>query len=314
MSESAEPVPSASTAPAGRGNLRSRVAAGTAPLATLIATVTLRFSHYPGRQLVGTFHRKQARTGGARGFEVTTGDGVRLHCWHFPAAGDQPRRLPVVMLHGWLEVKEFHFPRAEALSRRGHEVILFDHRGHGRSGGGPASFGIREARDLTAVIDAGQARGILGDRVITMGFSMGAATVLRQAVGDRRVAGVVALAPFVTLRKAISSFRERLAPRVSDRWLLAGFERAARAAGYELDEASTLEAIQQLDRPVLLVEAGEDRNLPPADHIAPLTARASKHIERFTVPEASHVSLCRQQWHGLELRLERFCTDLSEQT
>jgi pimeloyl-ACP methyl ester carboxylesterase len=282
-------------------------------LATMIGSLTLRLSNYPGRQWLGTVHRINSRREGGRSFRVTTRDHVRLHAWHFPAAADAPaaaQRLPIVMLHGWIEVKEFHFRRARQLSQQGHTVVLFDHRGHGRSDTAPASFGLREREDLSAVIDAAQARGFIGQRVITMGFSMGAATCLQHAANDERVAGVVAFAPFVDLAKAINSFRSRLASKVPERWLLAGFERATAQVGYQVADVSTLQCVAQLDKPVLLIEAAKDRNLPPIDHVEPLAkAKQRGLLERFVVDEANHMTLCRADWPGLDEAVMRFCAE-----
>jgi pimeloyl-ACP methyl ester carboxylesterase len=65
----------------------------------------------------------------------------------------------------------------ETLASRG-PVLALDFRGHGRSGG-RSSIGITETEDLTAVI--GHLRRLGCDRVVTVGFSMGGAVVLRQA-------------------------------------------------------------------------------------------------------------------------------------
>jgi fermentation-respiration switch protein FrsA (DUF1100 family) len=57
-------------------------------------------------------------------------------------------------------------------------VVGFDFRGHGRSGG-HSTVGDREVLDLDAA--AAWARGLGHARVATVGFSMGAAVVVRQA-------------------------------------------------------------------------------------------------------------------------------------
>jgi len=302
----ADPTPPIGSGPATRDKPASR-------LATLIGRVTLRMGGYPMRQWVGSAFRAGSRREGGYGFHVTTPDGLRLHAWHWPAAPNQPQRLPIIMSHGWIEVKEFHFNRARRLSQRGHEVVLFDHRGHGRSAAAAATFGVSEQGDLNAVIDASHQRGIVGDRVITLGFSMGAATSLRHAADDPRVAAVVAFAPFVDLRQAVRSFRDKLASYVPDRWLMPGFERATREAGYQIDRASTIEAIKRLAQPVMLIEGSRDRNLPPARHVEPLaSAKTTGRLERYVVDGATHMSLCRSIWPGLDDAIDRFCDEVTE--
>jgi pimeloyl-ACP methyl ester carboxylesterase len=283
-------------------------------LASRIGRFTLRAGGYPGRGLVGTFIRKKARQRGGRSFTVNSHDSTRLAAWFSPATPrpdidpSQPRRLPIVLSHGWCEVKEFHFHRAQRLNDLGHDVVLFDHRGHGRSGGRYVTFGVRERGDLQCVADAAIDRGFIQPPMVTLGFSLGASTVLQHAPLDPRVAGVIAFAPFSDFRAAILSFRDCLAPWMNTAWLLRGFEHATREHGFELDDATTLHAMRSIKAPVLMVEAGRDRNLPPCDHTQKLIPHKTRGpIEVFRVPSASHRSLCHTCWPGLDERVAAFC-------
>ena len=281
-------------------------------LATLLAHRTLRFSAIPGRGLIGWAARRRSRARGGHPFAVRTSDGVKLEAWYSPASPGRRNgtRLPVVMSHGWIEVKECHFRRARQLNRQGHDVVLFDHRAHGRSGGRCATFGVREREDLRAVIDEAIDRGLIGDRMITMGFSMGAATVLGHAAADSRVTAVVAIAPFSNFRTAVDSFRRLLAPWMSRRWLLGGFERATLRAGWNCDEACMLEAINRIKAPILLVEGGCDINLPPAQHTQKLVqARTCGSLEVLHLQRATHVALCRRPWRQFSRALRTFCNE-----
>ncbi|MEM6393141.1 MAG: alpha/beta fold hydrolase [Planctomycetota bacterium] len=296
-------------------------------LATLLAAGTLRASRMPGRKLIGTHLRKKYGSAGAVSFKAVSDDGAVLDCWFSPAPPTTPSskqdeiapsRLPIFLAHGWFEMKELHFARAAAFNALGHDVVLFDHRSHGRSTGTHATFGVQERRDLEAVIRrAGQDDGGLNlvdtDRVITVGFSMGAATVLQHAAGNPRVAGTVAIAPYSDFRTAIDSFRRMLAPWMSNRWLTGGFERAGQNVGFEIDDASTLRAMQRIGCPVMLVEGMKDRNLPPKHHTRPLAAAKTQGPVRvFTVQDANHMNLCRKTWPGMDQAIAEFCVGLHQ--
>lgn len=284
-------------------------------LATMVARAALRWSGYPGRRLLGAPRRKTSLQRGGQRFTVTTPDGVTLDAWYSPASptpGSAPAKLPVVMLHGWIEVKEFHFGRAWSLNRAGHDVILFDHRAHGCSKGRCATFGVRERHDLAAVVQAATERGYIHDRYITFGYSMGAATALQHAPDDPRVAGVIAFAPFAEFTEAINSFRVKFAPWMDRRWLLRGFERATREAGFRMQEASTLEAVRRLETPLLLVEAGRDVNLPPEHHVRKVAeAKHRGPMQYVCIDEATHCSLCRRVWPELNETVAAFCAGLA---
>ena len=290
-------------------------------VARALGRLTLRAGGYPGRQYVGTVHRHVSRSRGGRRFVVHpdgTDDRVELDAWFSPRDPAAPPRLPVVIAHGLFETKERHFKRAWKLNARGHDVVLFDHRVHGRSKGRHSTFGVQEKFDTKAVIDEAIRRRLIGAvgvgpdsdrvRVITMGFSLGGGTVLQHAPIDDRVVGVVALAPFCDFRTAIRSFRQTLVPWMNERWILEGFDAASMEAGFTLDEASALEAVAQINVPVLLVEGGRDPYLPGSDHARLLSeARAHDEVTLLTIDDATHNTLVHKTWPKLDRAIARFC-------
>ena len=280
--------------------------------ATVLGRAILRTAAYPGRRLVGTFHRKHSRRLGGRRFAVHTRDGERLDAWFSPRMEGRPARLPVVICHGWMQTKEAHFRQAWWLNRIGHDVVLFDHRMHGRSSGRVVTFSVREREDLADVIEAATQRNMLGPRFVTLGFSMGAATVLQHARQEPRVAGVVALAPFSDLLQAVDSFRKRILPFVGREWLLRGFEQAAIEAGFNTGQARTVEAMGEINVPILLIEGSRDRTLPPDRHTR-LLAEARDDVQMFRVDQAGHCTLCRRPWPGLKRTIARFCRDAARE-
>lgn len=266
-----------------------------------VARVSMMRSWTLGRRTLARWH-------GAEPFEVRTVDGLRLSALFLPRLTPEAKRLPVIMTHGYCETKEFHLFRAWELCQTGHDVILFDQRAHGKSGGRYVTFGVRERHDVTAVIDRATELKLVRNRVITMGFSLGASVMLQHAGGDGRVAAVVALAPFVNAREAINSFRRLLAPWLKREEVLAGFDYASREAGFVLDEASTLAAIARLRVPVLMAVGDRDRNLPGAQHSQVLAAAmGSSRCRLLEVRGATHVTLARRIWPELDAEILRFC-------
>ncbi len=292
----------------------TRAADTTGPVATFFGRATLRLGGYPGRGIIGTAWRKQSRLRGGRSFHVRSTDGTRLAAWYSPALPqpDGVKRLPVLMSHGWCEIKERHFRRAWRLNAQGHDVVLFDHRGHGRSHGKYVTFGVQERHDTAAVADTAIEEGFFGDRFITMGFSLGAGVVIQHAAIDPRVAGVVAMAPFVDFRAAVLSFRDLFAPWMSTEWLLAGFERATHEVDFDFYEASSIRAMRQIEAPMLLIEGGRDRHLPAIDHTQKLLpAKTRGPVEVLCVDDAGHASLCRGAWPELDTAIARFCAGIT---
>lgn len=136
------------------------------------------------------------KAGGARPWSapaealLLTGDGVRIHAVHRPS-DDPSSELAVVVAHGFGGAADRPAVRraAQVLGRRA-GVVTFSFRGHGRSGG-RSTVGDREVQDVEAAVR--WARSLGYRRVVTAGFSMGGAAVLRHAALYRGVDAVAAV-------------------------------------------------------------------------------------------------------------------------
>ncbi len=106
---------------------------------------------------------------------LVTEDGVPIDALHLPGESD----IGIVLAHGFTLNWQHGavWKAATELSRFG-GVITFDFRGHGRSGG-VSTVGDKEIRDVDVAVR--YARELGYRRVVTVGFSMGASIVLRQA-------------------------------------------------------------------------------------------------------------------------------------
>ena len=106
---------------------------------------------------------------------LVTEDGVPIDAMHLPRDTD----LAIVMAHGFtLSWQHGAVWRVARRLNRTAGVIVFDFRGHGRSGG-LSTLGDRETKDLAVAI--AYARELGYQRIAAVGFSMGASVVVRYA-------------------------------------------------------------------------------------------------------------------------------------
>ena len=125
---------------------------------------------------------------------VRTGDGVQLHV---EVDGDEHASLTVVFVHGFTaRLGEFDLQRAALRERGGVRIVLYDQRGHGRSGRGPARHATIDqlAVDLSDVLTEAAPTG----RIVLLGHSLGGMTVMalarqRPELFGGRVGGVFLL-------------------------------------------------------------------------------------------------------------------------
>ncbi|HMA46294.1 MAG TPA: alpha/beta hydrolase [Frankiaceae bacterium] len=124
---------------------------------------------------------------------VLTEDGVPLHV---ELDGDPRAAFTVVLVHGFT-ARLGEFDRQRAALRDRARLVLYDHRGHGRSGWGDVRHATIDqlGRDLSRVLDAVVPDG----PVVLVGHSMGGMTVMalaeqRPELFGPRVVGVALLA------------------------------------------------------------------------------------------------------------------------
>ncbi len=168
---------------------RGLAARASGVLVVLVAAVA------PLLRLLTARARRRGRTGGPGAQVVRADDGTALHV---EVDGDPHAPLTVVLVHGFTaRLAEFDPQRAALRSRVRARVVLYDQRGHGRSGWGKTTNATFEqlGRDLATVLDATTPRG----PVVLVGHSMGGMTVLslarqRPELFGKRVTGVFLLA------------------------------------------------------------------------------------------------------------------------
>lgn len=207
---------------------------------------------------------------------------------------DPAPRETVFVLHGVRGQKEDMLDWGQRLATAGYRAVLVDARGHGRSSGDFLTYGVVESRDLSQALDALTAQGLAPGRVGVMGVSYGAATAVEWAGADPRVAAVVAVASFASLRAVIPGYAPRFIPLVGslvpDFLLARAVDRAGRTGAFDPDAASPLLAVTRTRAPVLLLHGSEDTNISPF-HSEMIHARAPDHSEVVIVDGADHENI-----------------------
>jgi pimeloyl-ACP methyl ester carboxylesterase len=209
-----------------------------------------------------------------------TGAGLVLGGWQCttPSA---VRRGTIVYLHGIADNRGSATGVIERFVPAGFDVIAYDGRAHGTSGGDRCTYGFHEKRDLQLVLDqTGR------NDVVAIGHSLGAAIALQAAAVEPRIRAVVAVSTFSDLR-TIATERAWYFPAWS---LPSAFARAERDGAFVVDEVSPVKAAALIAAPVLLVHGDRDVNTPPSHSQRVFEAlRSSKRL--LVVPGADHMNV-----------------------
>jgi pimeloyl-ACP methyl ester carboxylesterase len=224
----------------------------------------------------------------ALGVYTTTSDGVRLSGIHL-ADRVNPQATALVHAHGFTHHTAYSATKRVTAALAGHaDVVAFDLRGHGNSGG-RNTVGDRELLDIDAAVAWARAAGYA--RVATVGFSLGAAVTLRQAaLGAHRPDAVVAVSG------PARWYSRESAPMRRVHWMLEQphGRLVARLLGVRLDRPwavvppSPVEVVADIaPTPLLLVHFAGDPYFSAA-HPRALAAASGGHALLWTEPGTGH--------------------------
>lgn len=179
--------------------------------------------------------------------------------------GSRPEKT-VILVHGhtwnWMgQVKYFPLYR-----NRGYNLIAYNHRFHGSSGGEFCSGGYYEKQDLKAVAD--KARELFpGTKLLgLMGESLGAATVLQSMTEIDNLSFVHADCPYNDLTELFAhQLKLKQIPRLFHKPAIgAGKMYLKKKGGFSLEDVSPRQALCSTRTPVLLIHGREDWYVPTA--------------------------------------------------
>jgi hypothetical protein len=179
------------------------------------------------------------------------GDGVALEGWKLTAIGTT--RGTVVYLHGVADNRGSSLGAAR-LTERGFDLVAYDSRAHGNSGGDACTYGFYEKRDLRRVLDL-----IDGGPIVVIGSSLGAAVALQAAAEDHRIKAVVAAESFSDLETIA---RERAPTFLTEGSIKKAIAIAEKQGNFVVADVSPMRAASRIHVPVLLLHGAVDRETP----------------------------------------------------
>lgn len=218
---------------------------------------------------------------------TTSFDGLRLHGRYYHVKDGAPLNIG---FHGYraTALRDFCVGANESL-KRGHNLLLIDQRGQGKSEGRTITMGVKEHRDVLSWVEF--ANLFLGEdtKIILYGVSMGAASVIMSTALPlpKNVTGVIADCPYnapkdilLTVCEKDMGINRKLAYPFL--WL------AAKVFGkFDINAISCESAVKKAKIPVLILH-GEDDRYVPCDMSGEIERANKTLVTRYTFPDAGH--------------------------
>lgn len=234
---------------------------------------------------------------------ITTADGIQLKSVFITPNPGNPY---VIFCHGVTEHKINSIKYMNLFLKRGFNAILYDHRRHGESEGTFTSYGHFEKRDLKAVVDELIRREGAYTRFGIHGESMGAVTLLLYAgTVEDRADFYVADCPFSEFRKQIQHQMKREIGRAPRLLLTIAEWSVWLRARYKLSELSPLEAVKNIEKPVLFIHSQDDQFILPEMTEALFEAKNGPK-ELYMAPKGVHAQSYNENAEQYEEAIDRF--------
>lgn len=189
--------------------------------------------------------------------EILTKDNIKIDGWFFKQS--DTAKCAAVLAHGWSGTRMGMLRYSHIFDSCGCDMVIYDHRGHGESGGQYPTGGLKEGQDLLAVTDWLQAKTGLSDaQTAWAGLSWGGAAALQAGGSGREMAFILSDAPFQDWHTAIF---ER-AIRDYGSWVnimpFGVYTLTKWRTGVDVRAANTVEAAKNINAPVLLIHSQTD--------------------------------------------------------
>ncbi len=220
--------------------------------------------------------------------QIKSYDGLTLYAKYYHLKDGAPIDI---CMHGYRGTAERDMNGGFNLSREyGRNLLLCDQRAHGKSQGHTLTFGIKERFDVLSWANYLTERFGKDCRILLVGVSMGATTVL-MASGEKlpdTVKGVLADCPYSKVDEIIKKVCGYI--KCPPKIFYPLISLSARLFGrFSLTETSAEEQVKKSTVPILILHGKEDRFVPC--YMSENIGKNSPLVERHEFENAGH-ALC----------------------
>lgn len=172
-----------------------------------------------------------------------------------------PPKSAIIFVHGIGGCKEHFLNLAKELTKIGVESILIDSRAHGKSGGKFCTYGYKEKKDISSVIDFIKKEndsiplGIWGN-------SMGGAIAIQALEYDNRIEFGIIESTFTSLDEIVYDYQKSYTYGIGLKPLCnIALNEACKLANFRQDLVSPITSVKHINQPILIAHGEIDKHI-----------------------------------------------------
>ena len=229
---------------------------------------------------------------------------IFLHGWFIPS--NKRAKGFIIYLHGVGSSKIVGLPFVKLMHDKNFNVLMYDSRAHGKSGGKYCTYGFYERHDVTKAIES--VESILKkkiNKVAVYGMSMGGAIALQAATIEKRIKVLAIEGCFTNLRTITVDYQHRLT-RLPWHYLRnIAMKRSEQIARFSHHDVSPLKAVKKIMVPVFFAHGKLDEFSKP-QYSQTLFNAANTKKEIHIIENAGHHNLRRIGGKNYADKVEKF--------
>ncbi len=222
-------------------------------------------------------------------------DKIVLRGWFLPSGNSNKT---IIFAHGYGKNRlQDDVPAdaiAVALRDQGYNILMFDFRGCGESGGDLISIGQYEKEDLISAVDFMKKIGRQGDHIGVIGFSMGAVAGITAAAEDPRIEALVADAPFADLEQYLTENLPVWSQLPSFPFTQVILNTMPAVLHLDPHKVSPKRVVGKIKAPILFIHGTADTTIPISNSESVYRAAPGRN-RLWIVPGAKHVGSYKVQ-------------------
>ncbi len=194
----------------------------------------------------------------------------------------------VIIVHGFTGSMATSMRYVDMFFSKGHNVLMYDHRCHGYSGGENCTMGYLEKYDLKTCITWVEEKAGKGTLIGLHGESMGAATSIMTAAIDKRISFVISDCSFANFYDE-AKFRLKAAyklPEIPFLYFIDFWNKIRFKHSYK--DISPIDDLSKVNVPILFLHGDKD-NVTPAEDSVKLYEAYNGKKELYIAENTGHV-------------------------